>query len=103
MTQKHGILGLVFPEVLGSRSTQLRGGFGGYHGRPLEQGDQLAGTGGCVPDGFGALPPTQALKAVCEKEKTVTLRVIPGNGLSFVYGRFSQAFLGCLMADYSAK
>ena len=69
--------GIDVPAVLGSRSTQLRGGFGGYHGRPLEQGDHLAGAGGCVPDGFGALPPLQALKATCEKEKTVTLRVIP--------------------------
>uniref|UniRef100_UPI0038D1AB84 5-oxoprolinase subunit C family protein n=1 Tax=Acetobacter ascendens TaxID=481146 RepID=UPI0038D1AB84 len=70
----HG--GIDVPEVLGSRSTQLRGGFGGYHGRPLEQGDQMAGAGGCVPDGFGAFPPSRALNALCDKEKTVTLRVI---------------------------
>ena len=34
--------GLDVPEVLGSRSTDLRGGFGGLHGRPLRHGDSLA-------------------------------------------------------------
>lgn len=71
--------GVDVPLVLNSRSTQLRGGFGGYEGRPLQQGDQLAGPGGCVPDGFGAIPPHKALSitGVVEKEKTVTLRAIP--------------------------
>ncbi|KDE20054.1 allophanate hydrolase [Acetobacter aceti 1023] len=71
--------GIDVPEVLGSRSTQLRGGFGGYHGRSLQQGDQLAGAGGCVADGFGVLPPSLVLNGTCkaEKEKTVTLRAIP--------------------------
>lgn len=34
--------GLDVPEVLGSRSTDLRGGFGGMQGRPLCRGDSLA-------------------------------------------------------------
>ncbi len=33
--------GLAVPVVLGSRSTQLRGGFGGHEGRTLRQGDRL--------------------------------------------------------------
>lgn len=33
--------GIDVPMVLGSRSTQFRGGFGGYHGRPLQAGDML--------------------------------------------------------------
>jgi len=71
--------GIDVPVVLGSRSTQLRGGFGGYLGRPLEVDDEIAGTGGCVPDGFGAIPPSEGLVGACaeEKEKTVTLRAIP--------------------------
>ncbi|WP_215754920.1 biotin-dependent carboxyltransferase family protein [Acetobacter sp. P5B1] len=71
--------GIDVPVVLGSRSTQLRGGFGGYLGRPLQADDQLTGIGSCVPDGFGAVPPLRALPAACaeEKEKTVTLRAIP--------------------------
>ncbi|QII38448.1 biotin-dependent carboxyltransferase family protein [Rouxiella badensis] len=34
--------GIDVPEVLGSRSTQLRGEFGGFHGRGLHKGDRLA-------------------------------------------------------------
>lgn len=37
--------GVDVPVVLGSRSTQLRGEFGGLHGRPLQPGDVLS----CVP------------------------------------------------------
>ena len=33
--------GIAVPEVLGSRSTYLRGGFGGYLGRSLRPGDRL--------------------------------------------------------------
>lgn len=73
----HG--GVDVPLVLNSRSTQLRGGFGGYKGRPLQQDDQLDGPGGCVSDGFGAIPPYKALPilGIEEKEKTVVLRAIP--------------------------
>lgn len=31
--------GIALPSVLGSRSTYLRGGFGGFHGRALRKGD----------------------------------------------------------------
>ena len=34
--------GIDVPPVLGSRSTDLRGGFGGLHGRALQRGDRLA-------------------------------------------------------------
>jgi KipI family sensor histidine kinase inhibitor len=34
--------GLAVPDVLGSASTDLRGGFGGVQGRPLQTGDWLA-------------------------------------------------------------
>jgi antagonist of KipI len=33
--------GIVFPTVLGSKSTNLVSGFGGYQGRPLKKGDVL--------------------------------------------------------------
>jgi biotin-dependent carboxylase-like uncharacterized protein len=33
--------GIALPTVLGSRSTYLRGGFGGFHGRSLKKGDVL--------------------------------------------------------------
>jgi len=34
--------GIAVPPVLGSRSTDLRSGFGGFHGRALRDGDRLA-------------------------------------------------------------
>ena len=43
--------GVDVPEVLGSRSTQLRGAFGGFEGRGLQKGDRLA-----------AAEPTRAVK-----------------------------------------
>ncbi len=42
--------GLRVPEVLGSAATDLRGGFGGFHGRALRPGDRLHfGEAGEVP------------------------------------------------------
>ena len=54
--------GIDVPAVLGSRSTQLRGAFGGQCGRALTTGDTIAGCGG-VADvaGLGIQPPTNAL------------------------------------------
>lgn len=58
--------GIDVPRVLGSRSTQLRGQFGGFLGRPLAQGDILpmgasSGNGVLPPAGFGILPAGIAL------------------------------------------
>lgn len=71
--------GLDVPVVLGSRSTQLRGGFGGLSGRPLEAGDVLNVTGGPATSGYGALPPSVALCRPCDIDDggIVTLRAIP--------------------------
>lgn len=66
--------GIDVPTVLGSRSTQMRGQFGGHHGRALQGGDllpvacsraapqvnALAPLTGLV-NGFGVLPPAIAL------------------------------------------
>jgi urea carboxylase len=65
--------GLDVPEVLGSRSTFILGGFGGLDGRPLVCGDEIA-TGSTenltAPFGVGAvLPPMTS---------SWELRVIPG-------------------------
>ncbi len=58
--------GVDVPVVLGSRSTQLRGQFGGHHGRALVRGDVLPGQSRPVPtgspaEGFGVMPPALAL------------------------------------------
>ncbi|TKC87945.1 biotin-dependent carboxyltransferase family protein [Trinickia terrae] len=66
--------GVDVPVVLGSRSTQLRGQFGGFEGRQLQKGDVvkaagLAGRHGHDAAeqgqgaGFGAVPPEHALPA----------------------------------------
>jgi biotin-dependent carboxylase-like uncharacterized protein len=64
--------GVDVPLVLGSRSTQLRGQFGGYEGRQLQKGDVvkamgLAGRGdsdaAAERAGFGTVPPEHALPA----------------------------------------
>ena len=56
--------GIDVPEVLGSRSTQLRGAFGGLEGRALRRGDTLramAPGGKGYVTGFGLVPPVLAL------------------------------------------
>lgn len=79
--------GVDVPVVLGSRSTQLRGEFGGHHGRALRQGDILsAGTvtePGCARPGSDAMelgvePPPYALPLGDEVQSGQTfVRVMP--------------------------
>lgn len=82
--------GVDVPVVLGSRSTQLRGQFGGHEGRQLQKGDVLKAIGAAqVPvreaavcdAAFGTVPPEHALPApICapsaEAGDTV-VRVLP--------------------------
>jgi len=70
--------GVDVPAVLGSRSTQLRGDFGGYEGRALRQGDVLraaAPGNGRHASGFGLLPPALALPLVLDG--VPAMRVLP--------------------------
>jgi biotin-dependent carboxylase-like uncharacterized protein len=69
--------GVDVPLVLGSRSTQLRGAFGGYEGRPLRDGDELpigASNDRAAP-GFGLTPPGLALPF--EVDGMAAVRVLP--------------------------
>lgn len=53
--------GIAVPKVLGSRSTDLRGGFGGLDGRPLQQGDIIWRHGTSEPPNAApqhAMPPS---------------------------------------------
>jgi biotin-dependent carboxylase-like uncharacterized protein len=80
--------GVEVPCVLGSRSTQLRGAFGGFEGRALRQGDRLrAGLpgAGARPTGFGLVPP--ALEMPLLSEGMVAIRVLP----AAEYERFTPA------------
>lgn len=70
--------GINVPEVLGSRSTQLREEFGGFDGRPVTRGDILpaAGTGVQLPvSGFGAVPADAAI--ALEEGPGIAVRAIP--------------------------
>jgi biotin-dependent carboxylase-like uncharacterized protein len=68
--------GIDVPMVLGSRSTQLRGAFGGHEGRPLRDGDLLstADHPGAA-DGFGLVPP--GLDLPFEVDGVPAVRVLP--------------------------
>jgi len=77
--------GIDVPPALGSRSTQLRGAFGGHEGRALRRGDVLragatADGGGAgaatAPHGFGLVPPALALPLAVDGLPAV--RVLPG-------------------------
>jgi biotin-dependent carboxylase-like uncharacterized protein len=69
--------GIDVPEVLGSRSTQMRGAFGGHEGRALRKGDVLraADPERACRTGFGLVPPALALPL--EVDGLVALRVLP--------------------------
>ena len=69
--------GVDVPAVLGSRSTQLRGAFGGLDGRALRQGDTLrAGAADRQPlAGLGLVPP--ALAMPLQVDGLPAVRVLP--------------------------
>ncbi|MFL9982546.1 5-oxoprolinase subunit C family protein [Paraburkholderia sediminicola] len=82
--------GVDVPVVLGSRSTQLRGQFGGFNGRQLQKGDVVKAVGlaerivpqdAALAAGFGTVPPEYSLPAplslpAAEAGETV-VRVLP--------------------------
>lgn len=75
--------GIDVPVVMGSRSTALRGSFGGLEGRWLQKGDRLPiGPTGALPlpvSGMGIEPPAVAMASLfpCADDGVVQLRAIP--------------------------
>ncbi|UCJ18493.1 biotin-dependent carboxyltransferase family protein [Pseudomonas sp. MM211] len=69
--------GVDVPQVLGSRSTQLRGAFGGWQGRALERGDIIpaAHAGFDRPADFGVVSALAALPLSVEGRAAI--RVLP--------------------------
>ncbi|APW37425.1 allophanate hydrolase [Rhodoferax koreense] len=69
--------GIDVPEVLASRSTQLRGAFGGLDGRAVRQGDVLrAARPGAQPAvDFGVVPPAIGLPLT--RDGLPAMRVLP--------------------------
>lgn len=79
--------GINVPVILGSRSTQLRGGFGGLEGRFLERGDVLkTGDGPTRRSLYGALPPCEKLESLDPEKGIIGLRAIPATD----YFRFPE-------------
>lgn len=69
--------GIDVPLVLGSRSTQLRGAFGGHEGRALRRGDRLPlqSRTGDGPTDFGIVAP--ALSMPQELDGSIAIRALP--------------------------
>ncbi|EJL86767.1 biotin-dependent carboxylase-like protein [Herbaspirillum sp. CF444] len=100
--------GIDVAEVLGSRSTQMRGNFGGLEGRPLKKGDLLrsvARAPGATPrsaislHGFGVRPPAFGLPlhAAGQDGATATaVRVLPaGEYESYTDASLEQFWQAC--------
>lgn len=80
--------GVDVPLVLGSRSTQLRGGFGGLEGRQLRSGDRLrarATANAAGGGGFGLSPP--ALDLPLAEGGLPAVRVLP----AAEYAQYTEA------------
>ena len=78
--------GIDVPEVLGSRSTQLRGAFGGHEGRALRRGDRLRLLpSAALSADFGTVPP--ALDMPLEHDGLPAIRVLP----AAEYERYTEA------------
>lgn len=76
--------GIDVPPMLGSRSTDLKAGFGGFHGRTLRKGDVLDVLPGMHAHGsrrFGVLPPCAGLPMPREGDGNASsatiVRVLP--------------------------
>jgi biotin-dependent carboxylase-like uncharacterized protein len=83
--------GIDVPVVLGSRSTQLRGAFGGHEGRALREGDRLAaGAPGMRAVGFGAVPPALAVPRLLGGLPAI--RVLPAAEYGLYTGDSQAAF-----------
>jgi len=89
--------GVDVPLVLGSRSTSLRGAFGGIDGRSLTNADILElGTpaGTILPaDGLGVVPPETALSALfpVAADATLLVRALPA-GEHHLFGADAEHF-----------
>ncbi|QEL27364.1 biotin-dependent carboxyltransferase family protein (plasmid) [Bosea sp. F3-2] len=73
--------GIAVPEILGSRSTDLKSGFGGHEGRSLKAGDRLP-CGLAEPlnlpyRGFGVKAPMQSLGPIGPEDEATVVRAIP--------------------------
>ena len=89
--------GIDVEPVMGSRSTSLRGGFGGLEGRFLATGDHLSisdmPVGTLLDGGFGAIPPETALAGhfPASEDGVLPVRAIPA-GEYALFGEEAERF-----------
>lgn len=89
--------GIDVPEVLGSRSTDLKSGWGGFRGRGLQRGDRLSLLPSSarlldLPSGFG-LDPEEMGMAMPANGASILVRVLPSaEYLSFEQGSRESFF-----------
>lgn len=81
--------GVQAPEVLGSRSTYLRGVFGGYRGRPIRKGDVLQGTLSDAKTRIRYVPP----EYIPSYPTNLTIRVVLGPQEDFFTDSGVKTFL----------
>lgn len=85
--------GLDVPQVLGSRATDLKSGFGGLQGRGLNRGDTLplmeGGRSVALPVGGIGIDPKDLRDGAAPNESPIVLRVLP----SAEYLTFTDAAL----------
>ena len=87
--------GVDVPLILGSRSTDLRSGFGGYAGRALQDGDELSLGKAAIPaTGPGRIAPWGAPNEWAQPAApTPVLRVVPGAEWGLFARESRMAFL----------
>jgi len=94
--------GIEVPSILGSRSTDLKGGFGGMRGRGLQAGDRIpARPNSFLPSARESVAPELAIPAYGEDQelkdfsagKAVTVRVLPAAEYAWLDEESLEAFL----------
>jgi len=88
--------GIAVPEILGSRSTQLRGAIGGFQGRGLAKGDRIPvfTAAAAVSSGLAVAPPRQALQPVAAETGVIDVRAIPAGEHDWFTPASREAFWG---------
>lgn len=83
--------GVSVPPVLGSRSTDMKGGFGGLDGRRLMKGDALplGKIDDVMPGSYGVRPPMDRMNAL----QQTGVRVIPAAEFSLLTEQSREDFL----------
>ena len=92
--------GIDVPVILGSRSTHLRSGFGGFSGRSLEPGDVLRTLAGetdpppAKSGGLGVIPPAFVLpsRGVTTSDKVLRIRVLRAGEYDLFPAAMQEAF-----------